>query len=446
MLQSINRNYFILLCVFNCAILIGIGSGYWSHPYTNAFILCMVGLQFLSPKFWWTTFLSIISVLLVYIPIFPRITNHGNLEIFISIFLFVVLIVNYKRIINNTFYPKSISSLFRYSLVAIYFMAGLHKLNAGFFDLSNSCSIYVNNNLNVFLFGDDYNPSSFFIRFSQIMTIVTEMVVPIGLLHYKTRKVAAWLLVLFHFYLSLCGFSNFSSLAGFLIAGSIMNFEKVNSIKKTCKEIRVYIFFSMLAVLLSFVVTRFHLVEDTLIRFYNGLIFNIGWLIFFYLLLSKRTFEKQRAKVTLLPLISVVFIILWSGQTYLGLSNSGNLTMFSNIVTEETRSNHYIFDTEKTKIWNFEEDLVTIINIPDDFKWEGSKPLEGFALPLIEFKTQIHKWSQKFDMPIKATIKYKGQIINIEDLRISEFNTAKWWHPLIHFRRIAIDGPKGCSW
>ena len=446
MFKSINKPLFTLSVLFNCAILIGIGSGYWSQPYTIAFILTMVGLQFLSPKFWWTTFLSIISVLLVYIPIFPRITNHGNLEIFIGLFLLFLLVYKFKSITANTFRPKNISYVFRYTLIAVYFMAGFHKLNAGFFSLSETCNLYVSNNLNTLLFGENFKPSLFLIRSSQIITIIVEMLIPFGLLHYKTRKISAWALVLFHFYLTLCGFSNFSALAGFLLTGSLINFNKIEKNYKAFKAVRLYVFFSMLAVLTSFFITRFNLVENTLIRFCNGVIFNLGWLLFFYFLITKTTYKKQKIKPTLLPFIPVLFIILWSGQAYLGLSNSGNLTMFSNLVTEANRSNHYLIDTQKTKIWGFEENLVTIIKISDKYKWEGAGTLDGYALPLIEFKTQVAKWSQKYEGPIECILIYNGQSIHVDDLKNSQFNDAKWWYPLIHYRRIALDGSNGCSW
>src|SRR5690606_13568725 len=114
-----------------------------------------------------------------------------------------------------------------------------------------------------------------------------------------------------------------------------------------------YIFFTIVAVITSYFISRFQLVEPTYIRFTNAVIFNIGWVVFFFLFIRHNPIQKLKFRFYKLPIATAIFIVLWGCQCYIGLSNAGNLTMFSNLVTEKSRNNHMIIDTRKTKIWDF---------------------------------------------------------------------------------------------
>lgn len=443
----LNDAYYILMTLYNCALLLSIGAGGWDYPKVTAFILCMIGLQFLSRKFWFTTILSAIPYYFIYAPLFPRSTNHGNLQVFIGILFVLFLILKFKKIKENRLNHKMISNIFIYSLITIYFVSGFHKLNIGFFDITSSCTNYVSSNFNNFLFGENYKFPTIAIRASQILTILFEMIFPFGLLFHNTRKMTAWLLLIFHFFMSLYGFSNFSAFAGFLICGCLINFEnQKNYYQSILKGLRYYIFFCALSVVISYAITRFGLFDKTYVRVYNGMIFNLGWVIFFSILLKNSTYIKERQSLKIIPLIFVIFIMMWGGQAYVGLSNAGNLTMFSNLLTEKSRSNHYLINTKKTKIWSFEEDIVTIIDIADSLKWENAETLKSFQLPLIEFKTQAHQWINKHDEPIKVTIKYQNELHHIPDLKLSEFSKVKWWYWYVQFRKLPKPGTNDCLW
>lgn len=443
----LNDSYYILLTLYNCALLLSIGAGGWEYPKVTAFIICMIGLQFLSRKFWFTTFLSCIPYYFIYAPIFPRSTNHGNLQVFIGILFVLFVILKFRKIKENRLDHKMIANIFIYSLITIYFVSGFHKLNAGFFDLTSSCTNYVSSNFNSFLFGESYRLPPMAVRTSQILTILFEMVIPFGLLFHNTRRITTWLLIAFHFFMSLYGFSNFSAFAGFLICGCIINFDHQKPYYQSIiRGLRYYIFFCILSVLISFAVSRLGLFDKTHLRVYNGIIFNMGWLVFFAILLKKSTFIKEQQSLKIIPIIFVIFIVMWGGQAYVGLSNAGNLTMFSNLLTEKSRSNHYWIDTKRTKIWSFEEDIVTIVDIADSLKWENAEPLKSFQLPLIEFKTQADQWVRKHDRPIEIIIRYQDKLHHIPDLKLSEFSKVKWWYRYIQFRKLPKPGTNDCLW
>lgn len=442
-----NDSYYILLTLYNCALLLSIGAGHWEFPKLTAFIILMIGLQLLSKKFWFTTFLSCIPYYLMYAPLFPRGTNHGNLQVFLGIIFILFLIIKFKKIKESRLDTKTISTIFLYSLVTIYFVSGFHKLNSGFFDVSSSCTNYISSNFTSFLFGENYKLPPLAIRISQVLTLVFEMIIPFGLLFHRTRKITGWLLVLFHVVMSLCGFSNFSAFAGFLLCACILNFESDKAYyHSVINGLRFYIVFCVLSVMFSYLVTRLGLFEQTHVRVYNGIIFNIGWLIFFSILLKKSGFYKVNRSFSVFPIITVILILMWGGQAYVGLSNAGNLTMFSNLITEKSRSNHLLIDTKKTKIWSFEEDLVTIIEVDDSLKWENSETIKSHQLPLIEFKTQVNQWTKKYDKAIPITIYYNNNLMHIPDLKTSEFNQVKWWYKYIQFRKLPHAGTNDCLW
>lgn len=447
-LFTIHESYYILLTLFNCSFLLSLGAGYWKYQKTTAFIIIMLGLQLLSRKFWFTTFLSFIPFYFIKLPLFPRLTNHGNIQVFIGLLLLIFIVSNFRK--KNKVIPNSnaLRQVFLYPLVAVYVLAGIHKLNSGFFDLSFSCTNHVSFKFNNLLFGEGFEPSYFMTRLSQILTVMFEIVIPFGLLFKATRKISVWLLVIFHAGMSLFGFANFSALAGFLLCGCVINFNGSSAYYQSiCKALKIYIAVSIASVIMSYAVTRLGISEAQHVRVYNGMIFNIGWFIFFYILLSNTTIKQEYLKLNLNALLLVLFVLFWAGQAYLGLSNAGNLTMFSNLKTEKSRSNHYLIDTKYTKIWSFEEDIVTIIQIPDELKWQHSIPLEPMSqLPLIEFKSQANSWVNSIKDTIELSIKYQDKIIHIKNLKDSEFSEVEWWYHYVYFRKISAGNNNECLW
>ena len=59
-------------------------------------------------------------------------------------------------------------------------------------------------------------------------------------------------------------------------------------------------------------------------------------------------------------LIPVVFLGL---TPYLGLMTTSNFSMFSNLRTEGVNSNHLLLSNNPLKIFNYQEDLVRVLNV-----------------------------------------------------------------------------------
>jgi len=435
----------MLLAIFSCSILVNSGSKFTTHSWGTLVLAILVGLLLLDFKKWILSYIVIILSLCLYLPYFPRLANHTNVEIFVGIFFTGILLIT---LVFKTALPKAqvVNNVFRITLIALYFIAGFHKLNSGFFCSDGSCSTAVGILNNRLLNTESVTVPYYYSLFTQVSTIIIEMIIPFGILFKSTRKITVFILAGFHFYLSLCGFYNFSAFAAFLIAGSIINIGNNNLQKDLIKSLRYFLLFSILAVTSTKFLHMLRLLPVTYLITYAGVIFNIGWVLFFYNIIKTSDNSVNKYKFSwLYPAIASV-ILVWGSQCYVGLSTASSLSMFSNLITEKEHCNHFIIDTKKTKIWDFEEDNVVIVNIPDKCKMNYIDTLKDYGLPLIEFKKCISQWT-KFNEPIPCTLIYKGQTIFVPDLRNSKFNTykIKWWHRFLYYRKINLNGNE-CLW
>lgn len=438
-----NPNYLLLLGVFNCALLMNFHLLIWESPLLILFVFTAVGLTFLNYRWWWAAMLNVIVSFFIFLFKFPRMANHSNLEFCIEI---VILVFFIGKILNPRFRvaPNTMSAVFRVSVVAIYFYTGFHKLNTAYFNPCVSCV----NEINEYIFrnftGIKINLPSAFSYFFQYCSIFVELVLPFGLLWNKSRKITAIFLLLFHFYLNFAVYADFSALAAFLILGCVIDFGSETIPKNVAKAFRFYALFTLLSIFANYVVLKFS-INPSNRGFIHGFIFNIGWFIFFFTFFKTYTSKVLRFERKPVLLLSVCFVLIsfWTLRTYIGLGNSGNFTMFSNLVTEKTRNNHLLIDTKKTKLFDLEEDNVLILKLPDTLK---NQKLEGFRLPLTEFKYQANQLCKKYNVKLNCTLVYKNDTIVIPDLRNSKFSETEWWYKYVFFRKIQPDGPNECMW
>jgi len=385
----------------------------------------------------------IVAYFLVFARHYPKMANHTNLAVFCCLLIIVLYIL--KIFFNKRVSLDTITYCFRFSLITIYFIAGFHKLNSGFFALNGSCSTYISQGFNSFFLSKHINYPDYMVRFFQITTIVIEMIVPVGILYYKTRYYAVCILIIFHLYLSLCGFSNFSAVAVFLISACIIDL-KATQLSKLPRLVKVYIFFVLVSVIVVCVLRHYNLSSRFEALVVNGIFLNCGIVLLFFNI-NKNSSPPVLTPKPILPFIIVMLICGWGLQGYLGLSNTANLTMFSNLVTEQSRSNHYLVNTAKTKIWNFEEDYITILKLPEqEKKWANKFKTVDYDLPVIEFKKQAAEWVRTSNQKLSCTLMYKNKIIEIDDLSNSSYSKPKWWYRFLYYRPIPKENINKCMW
>jgi hypothetical protein len=111
-------------------------------------------------------------------------------------------------------------------------------------------------------------------------------------------------------------------------------------------------------------------------------------------------------------LVFPALLLLHGLTSYLGLRTVGNFTMYSNLRTEGERSDHLLLGSNPLKLWDYQEDVVRFLRI-DDARAEigyAYKPLQGYALPVVEFRKQIYRWTRA-GMTVPVTFEYRGRCV-----------------------------------
>lgn len=438
-----NEAFLLLLTLFNCALLMNFHDLLWSRKILVGGLLLSVIVSFINYRLWIAVLGSIGISFIYFIEKFPRLANHGNIEFFIEIVILALLFCRFFNL-KLKIPAKLIGYLFRVSVVSIYFYTGFNKLNTDFFNPCVSCVNEINNYILGNFIGTKINISDYYSSLFQYATIAVEMILPFGLFFYQTRKATAILLLLFHFYLNFAVYADFSALALFLIIGSILDFESKTNENKGIQWLKYYVGFTLVAFTIRQLLIKSHF-NPYYFGCIEGSIFNIGWLIFLYHFFKnyepkRYSFEKNFS----LPLcICFILISFWTLRSYIGLGNSGNLTMFSNLNTEKERSNHLVINTKYTKIVDFEEDNVLILKLHDTLK---KLNLVHHKIPITEFQFLSKKWSDRYKIKLHCVLVYKKDTIKIDDLKTSPFSATKWWYKYLYFRTIQTEGPNKCQW
>ncbi len=438
-----NQNYLLLLSFFSVSLLMN----YQRLVGDNNLFFCIafaVGvLLFINFKTWWANIALLILNFILFAPQFPRMTNHSNLAIFVSVAISILLVIKLLRP-SLKIPPNLVSYTFRVSLIAIYFYSGFHKLNADFFNADVSCANFINQYNYKTFFGTNWNVSPGISTFLQYGTIFMEMLLPFGLLWHKTRKFTAILLLCFHFYLSYNELASFSSFAAFIILGCLIDFSGQPLNKKNLYALKIYLGITLFTI--GICPFLFFILKQSAIKIIYVSGYNLAYLIFFFMFFRNYAGQISTFKRNyfLLPGTCFLFISFWTLKTYAGLGNSANLTMYSNLMTEKSRSNHFLIDTKKTKLFNLEENNLLVLKVHPKLK---IYKMEGYKYPLTEFHFLAAKYAANFPHEkLNITIIYKGKTIQIDDLAKSEFVKTKWWYKYVNFRKIQPEGPNQCIW
>jgi hypothetical protein len=195
-------------------------------------------------------------------------------------------------------------------------------------------------------------------------------------------------------------------------------------------------------------------------RLLAGIVFNVAALAFIWPLLSALAAPPPKPMWAGVPLsnrmtprwmfIFPVILLLHGMTSYLGLRTAGNFSMFSNLRTEGPASNHFLLSSNPLKLWSYQEDAVSFIDIDDrrariGFQYQR---LNGNQLPVVEFRKLIYAWTRA-GLTIPMTFEYRGKIHSTEDIAndpVWRTNTRDWEMVLMDFRSIQPSGPNRCRW
>lgn len=192
-----------------------------------------------------------------------------------------------------------------------------------------------------------------------------------------------------------------------------------------------------------------------------GLLFIAGLLVMLWPIISD-LFSQDRTwrwegvpvinKVTPIWLYAMPVCLLLFGMTsHFGLRTAGNFSMYSNLRTEAGQNNHLLLGGDQLKWGSYQEDVVRIIKIGDSAQIGSPvrKRLEGYELPVVEFRKYLLRWQKRGDI-VPMTIEYKGVVTDYADIAESpdwQVDGKDWTMRLMHFRQIQTDGaPNRCRW
>jgi hypothetical protein len=153
------------------------------------------------------------------------------------------------------------------------------------------------------------------------------------------------------------------------------------------------------------------------------------------------------------PRVFLVFpllLLLWGLTPYLGLRTAGNFSMFSNLRTEGSHSNHLLLADNPLKFWSYQEDRVTIIDVDDEAAKIGHHfdSLDGNSLPRVEFRKLVILWRES-GQRLGITIDDGAGPERIPDITGHDYwggverNWETFW---LDFRPVQESGPNACRW
>jgi hypothetical protein len=295
-----------------------------------------------------------------------------------------------------------------------------------------------------------------------IFTILWELIG--GLLLIIPKFQAPMLLVfgIMHTVLAMIGFNDFSVLAFSLLFTFIPSsyYQAINSYanlrlpRLRIHRAHAYFIINLLGNLLGAIFSG-GILTGTHIQYFqqiSGLSFILAALILTWPILSMIFSSSRRPVWGGVPVLNrhtpkfmfvfLVLLFLYGVTPYLGLRTAGNFTMFSNLRTEGTFSNHLLLRSNPIKVWGYQEDVVRLREI------RHARWLEGKSLPIVEFRKRIAEWTQA-GRTVPLELEYRGEIYSTEDIvKDPVWRTEKrnWEMMLLDFRVIQPEGPNQCRW
>jgi hypothetical protein len=310
---------------------------------------------------------------------------------------------------------RAFAPVLRAELVLLYVFAVLHKLNWAYFDPSVSCAIQTFSRLTPGAL-KSWIPEG---EASQLLIILgslaLEASVPLLLCIRRTRVWGVVLGFVFHGFLGL-GYFHFST----GVLGLCLLFLPVGALQATFERLEVWRMShrwrsrltrqwvpGVLALLLAFAMVEAHEVSRPVYRMLR-FVWLAGMLGFLAVLLGSpkewplwRGASPGRLRDSRFALVFPLLLIFLGLSPYLGLRTVPAFSMFSNLRTEGSVSNHLFMPTEALRIASYQDDLVEIEGASDPALRRWAQ--EGSLRVFYDLQQQIQKMAAegKSDIEIR---------------------------------------------
>lgn len=403
----------------------------------------------------------------------PDLDNNLMVTLFFHIPLLCAIafevILNFRRLDGEEVF-QSLKPLLRYLVAIIYCFAGFHKLNSDFLNPSVSCSRWALETIGRTYLGHSVALGPGMVRLASMGALILELGGGLLLFIETLQTTGVCLVLAIHFTVCLLDFTDFAAI---MVAGLFAfvsedfwtwlsqdgQWDRKAGVPKL---VSVYAGIQI-AVALMMVFTRFFSLSYRRIFIARALIYLAGLAALAWGAIRFRT--TGRGPVCGASMSrnqfhahqwAFVGLLAYQGMTpYLGLGTTGTFSMFSNLTTENGRSNHLLIGPGALRFWPLQDDIVWIRTIDPrvqyDYARQSSRePLSGQGLPAIEFRKAVRKWRLRGLRHIQVEYTYHGTNFVSRDIT----RDPAWNFPerslameALSFRPVQQDGSANrCRW
>jgi hypothetical protein len=404
----------------------------WTDARAATFFLMFLGI-FIATGHRLGVYLLFIATATVYELIwrFPDVPNHVNLAIYMNTLQLVVagylstttydnkqgggkkLPPNGRR--RRLDFFKALRPILGLAMFLTYFFAGFHKLNTDFFDHRVSCTNeFMKNIMQFYKIIPKFDPSETMVMTVSIVTVAWELGGALALFFQRTQPYMILYSLMMHMILAPCSFYDFSTMM--FSCFTIFMPPTYWKVYENDKDLVLPLFGTLFGWTMPrhvLYATSTILVGMTTwpyrpetrqegqfreIQFRAGQICCLGFLILSWPIVRSSLLGKlppwqspfrwaiQPWHVLVLPIYTL--FIIHGMSNYLGLRTAGTFSMFSNLRTEGSWSNHFLLSSNPLKFWHFQDDIVYI---NEAMMYRGTIDirqtiLKDVGYPLVEFQ------------------------------------------------------------
>lgn len=326
--------------------------------------------------------------------------------------------------------PAAFAPAARWSLLLLYFLSGLHKLNADFFDPVVSCApvLYRGLRAGVPLLPDAPVMGPLVIG----LTVLLELGLPVLLLVPRTRRIGVAAGILFHVLMAAAGYPRFSATGLALLALFLPSLPRPGPAFRAA---------AVATLLVAALLVPDH--RDALFLWATlGL---CGGLLALCLVPAAGDPGKRAMWRPALPAMLGPALILCSGVTpYLGLATDRAFSMYSNLRTEGGRSNHFLIPAQ-WQIASYQRDLVALLE-------SNAPPLARLAsdrmvIPWAELRARL---TEATASPGRVSLTYlrngrRYEVGSAASDSVLALPVSRLGLKFMRFRPVEPAGPRRCS-
>ena len=327
--------------------------------------------------------------------------------------------------------PAAFMPAARWGLLLLYFLSGLHKLNADFFDPAVSCAPVLYQGLRA---GVPVLPDAPVMGPLAIgLTVLLELGLPVLLLVRRTRRAGVAAGILFHVLMAAAGYPRFSAI------GLALLVLFVPSLPRPGPAFRGAAVATLLVAALLVPEQRDALFLWATLGLCGGLR---------ALCLVPAADDPGEGPVSWRPALPALLgpaLILCSGVTpYLGLGTDRALSMYSNLRTEGGRSNHFLIPAD-VQMASYQRDLVGLLE-------SNAAPLARLAadrmlIPWAELRARLTEATSSSGR-VSLTYLRNGRRFEVGSAAsdsLLALPVSRFALKFLRFRPVESAGPRRCS-